>query len=147
VNRRIVAGVMAGALVLGSLGGLAATAFSGGSAPSSSEDPGEQAAELAAWKAEARAVYDAIAPLTDQAGEAVAQGDDAGYAAANEQMARLLADMPVHPNGEVNALYAAVADAHREIAANADIDGEATIAAQGRVIVLLERVHQIVPAF
>lgn len=137
---------MAGALVLGSLGGIAATALSGGAA-SSSEDPAEQAVELAAWKTEARAVYDAIAPLTDQAGEAVSRDDDAGYAAANEQIARLLADMPTHPNGEVNALYAAVAEAHREIAADADIDGEATIAAQDRVIVLLERVHQIVPAF
>ena len=146
MNRRVVAGVMAAALVLGSLGGLAATALSGSPSPSS-EQPEEPTAELAAWKAEARAVYDAIAPLTDQAGEAVTRGDDAGYAAANEQIARLLDEMPAHPNGEVNALYAAVAEAHREIAAGADIDGEATLATQDRVIVLLERVHQIVPAF
>jgi hypothetical protein len=146
MNRRIVAGVMAGALVLGSLGGIAATAMSGGDASSSSADP-ESVADLEAWLVQARGVYDAIAPLTDDAAEAVTLGDDAAYATANEQIAVLLGEMPVHPNGEVNALYAAVAQAHREIAANADIDGEATIAAQDRVIALLERVHQIVPPF
>jgi len=92
-------------------------------------------------------VYDAIAPVTDQAGEAVAAGDDAAYAAANEQIAVLLDGMPSHPDGEVNALYAALAQEHRRIAASADIDGEATVAAQDRVIALLERVHEIVAPF
>ncbi len=146
MNRRIVAGVAIGALVLGSLGGLAAAGLSGGGTPSSVE-AGESGEAPDAWLLEARAVYDAIAPVTEQAGEAVTAGDDAAYAAANGQIARLLDGMPAHPNGEVNALYTAIAQAHRDIAAAADIDGDATVAAQDRVIVLLERVHQIVPSF
>ena len=147
MNRRIVAGVAIGALVLGSLGGLAAAGLTGGAAEPSSVSAGESGEVPDAWVAEARAVYGAIAPLTEQAGEAVAAEDDAAYAAANGEIARLLDGMPAHPNGEVNALYAAIAQAHRDIAAAADIDGDATIAAQDRVIALLERVHQIVPPF
>ncbi len=146
MNRRIVAGVAIGALVLGSLGGLAAAGLSGGATPSNVA-AGESGEAPDAWLFEARAVYDAIAPVTEQAGQAVTAGDDAAYAAANGEIAQLLDGMPTHPNDEVNALYAAIAQAHRDIEAAADIDGDATVAAQDRAIVLLERVHQIVPPF
>lgn len=147
MNRRIVAGVAIGALLLGSLGGLAAAGLSGGAATPSSVEAGESGEAPDAWLSQARAVYDEIAPVTEQAGEAVTAGDDAAYAAANGQIAQLLGAMPDHPNGEVNALYAAIAQAHRDIATAADIDADVTVAAQDRVIVLLERVHQIVPPF
>lgn len=147
MNRRIVAGVAIGALVLGSLGGLAAAGLTGGATAPSGVSSDEAGATPDGWLLEARAVYDAIAPVTEQAGEAVTAGDDAAYAAANGQIARLLDGMPAHPNGEVNALYAAIAEAHRDIEAAADIDADPTVAAQDRVIALLERVHQIVPPF
>jgi len=148
MNRRVVALVLVGVLVAGTLGGVAASALSGSSEPAlSGVNATDASATPEAWLAEARAVYDAIAPLTDQAGEAVQRGDDAEYAAANAKIARALDEMPAHPDGQVNSLYAAVAQAHRDIAANADIEGEATIAAQDQVIAMLELVHQIVPPF
>lgn len=142
MNRRLVAIVLVAMLVLGTLGGVAAvfgsTNGSSGQASSGESD---------AWGEQARSVYNSIGPVTDRAGQAIEQDDDAAYAAANAEIAGLLDGMPLHPNNEVNAIYAAIAQAHREIAADADIDGQDTITAQDRVIVLLERAHELVPPF
>ena len=148
MNRRVVASMLVGMLVLGTLGGVAATAVSGGSDPApEASDAGAASATPETWLIEARAVYNTITCLTVEAGEAVEAEDDAAYAAANAEIAVLLDGMPTHPDAEVNVLYQAIAEGHRDIAADADIDGEAAIAAQAQVIALLERVHQIVPPF
>lgn len=70
VNRRVVAGVVARTLAIGSLGGVAATALLGGGGTSSGGDTAIAAGTAPeSWSADASGVYDAIAPVTDQASQ------------------------------------------------------------------------------